>query len=238
MSSALPQGRLTNDVGGVGAGHFDALRGQYWTFVHRPEPVQRIYRAVHPTLTSPLLGPDLAPLVTGAGLGLGAAAAVASAAAAPNANGPSLLQGSPLGTIGTPAMLVFQWRDLTRSPVYALEYCVAPAGTTCFASQAGDTRFDVPALTLWAVDGSDPAMQPFVGILLGAAPILAYTRVGTTVTLTLAVSRLQAQMQYRVFPVVLSTSPAGTLNAPELARALVDLPPGATSSLPVSVTLR
>jgi hypothetical protein len=241
VSPALPQGRLTNDTGGVGAGHFDALSRQYWTFVHRPDPVQRIYRAVHPGLATPLLAADLIPLVTGSSLGLGASFAVASPGIAPNANGPSLLQGSPAGTLETPASLVFQWQDLTRSPVYAVEYCVASGGATCFASQAGATRFDAPALTLWAVDGSDPAMRGFVGTPLGAGPVLAYTRADTTdttVTLALAVGRLAAQVQYRVFPIVLSASPAGTLDAPDLVRSVVDLPPGTTSSLPVSVTLR
>ena len=238
LAPALPSGRITSNLGGVGSGHFDALRGQYWTLVHRPEPIQRIYRGVHPGLATPLLGEDLVPVVTGASLGLGAGTSVASPGVAPNANGPSLLPGSPAGSIGTPAQLVFQWQDLTRSPVYALEYCVAASAATCFAAQAGATRFDSPALTLWALDGSDPAMRAFIGIPLGAGPILAYSRVGTTVTLAVTVGQLAAQVQYRVFPVVLSPSLTGTLNAPEAARAVVDLPAGATSSLPVGVALR
>ena len=101
------------------------------------------------------------------------------------------------------------------------------------------TRFDAPAQTFWLVDGSDPALRSVVGSPLGAGVILAYTRPGTTVTFTLPLpARLDLRIQYRIFPVVLSATRTGTLNAPETIRSVVDLPPGGTSSLPVSVTFR
>ena len=239
LSTALPSGRISDNNGGIGSGQFDALRGQYWTFVHRPEPVQRIYRGVHPSLATQLQSADLVPIVTGSSLGLGATFSVASPGIAENANGPSLLMNTATGTISTPAQLTFQWRDLTRSPVYALEYCLATGSSGCFASQAGVTRFDSPAQTFWLVDGSDPTLRSVIGSPLGAGVILAYTRAGTTVTFTLPLpAPLDLRIQYRIFPVVISPSRVGTLNAPETIRGVVDLPPGGTSSLPVSVTLR
>lgn len=53
------------------------------------------------------------------------------------------------------------------------------------------------------------------------------------------VPRLTLGVRYRVFPVVLDPTGSGTLNVPDVAvRGVVDLAPGATSSLPVSLTLQ
>lgn len=122
--------------------------------------------------------------MTGSSLGLGATVSVASPGIAENSNGPSVLMGSAAGTVTTPATITFQWRDLTRSPVYVLELCAVPMGSsTCFSSQAGVTAFDSPSLILVLVDPSDPTLQPLIGQPVGLGPILPFTRTGFPVSL-------------------------------------------------------
>lgn len=224
-STVLSGGKITDNSGGVGSGFYDALQGQYWTFAHRPETPQSIYRGVHATLASTLSSGSLTAVVTGSGLGLGSSVSVASPGIAENANGPNILSGSPSGTITTPAQIAFRWEDLTRSPVYVLELCAIPTGaSTCFASQAGVAGFDSFALTLWLVDAADPVMQSLIGLPLGLGSILPYTRTGSIVSLgPLSLGPLSLSLQYRIFPVVLE--PLG-------------LPTGGTSSLPATAIFR
>lgn len=64
-------GDLTTGTGGVGAGHYDAGTGKYWTFAHvfvRGVPTVR--RAVHDRLDRTLTEADMEDVVTPASLGL------------------------------------------------------------------------------------------------------------------------------------------------------------------------
>lgn len=60
-SPPLPGGKITSNTGGIGSGFFNALQGQYWTFVHRPETPQKIYRGATPPSTLPFPAPTLWP---------------------------------------------------------------------------------------------------------------------------------------------------------------------------------
>jgi hypothetical protein len=79
LASELPDGFLTQNIGGVGSGLFDTNTSQYWTYVHIPTgAVQKIRRAVHDTLGVPLEESDFVDVVTGESIGLGSSFLVAS----------------------------------------------------------------------------------------------------------------------------------------------------------------
>ncbi len=64
-------GDLTKGTGGVGAGHFDAGTGKYWTFAHVfDKGVATVRRAVHDRLDRTLGEAEMEAVVTAASLGL------------------------------------------------------------------------------------------------------------------------------------------------------------------------
>ncbi len=243
LFTGLPNGQLIF-TGGFASGYYNTARGQYWHYV--TNGTGAMYQAITSTLTQQLALPPASPqgplsvatpVITTSTLGLPADYQLNHPKFAVNANGPRLLPASAAGTVTTPAQITFAWQDLTRSPVYALEFCVGgPAG--CFAIQAGAVAFDSPAQTFWFVDGADPNMRQFIGQRIGAGPVIAYSRTGNTITPQgLLVGATTAEVQYRIFPFVIG--PASSLNVPPgIPPGVLGLPPGGTSSLPASVSFR
>jgi len=80
-STRLAQGLLSNNQGGVPAGHFDAATARYWTYVHtasQPGGATIIRRAVHATLTEAPADSAWTTIMTGAGMALNATTSVES----------------------------------------------------------------------------------------------------------------------------------------------------------------
>src|SRR5262249_31336326 len=74
LSSNVPGGVLVPNPGGIGSGFYNSARGQYWTYIHKPESLNQIYRAVTPNLTQQIQSASFTSVASGSGLGLGAVA--------------------------------------------------------------------------------------------------------------------------------------------------------------------
>ncbi len=85
--ASLPGGLLSQGSGGIPAGYFAPLSGQYWTFAHVPRggAATKIYRAVHSGFSRPLGEADWIAILSGEALGLGSAVNVESPGFAVNA---------------------------------------------------------------------------------------------------------------------------------------------------------
>jgi hypothetical protein len=69
---SLPDGMLESNLGGIPSGHYDEATGQYWTYVHIPGQPRVIRRAVHKTISTPLLSSDFSTIISGSNFpGLG-----------------------------------------------------------------------------------------------------------------------------------------------------------------------
>lgn len=73
-STALSDGYLTRNIGGIASGYYDSVAGQYWTFVHIKDllsgyPVIR--RAMHVNLNSQLVETQFSNVISGTAIGLG-----------------------------------------------------------------------------------------------------------------------------------------------------------------------
>ncbi|HIP97047.1 MAG TPA: hypothetical protein EYH32_07515, partial [Anaerolineae bacterium] len=85
QATSLPQGLLTLGTGGVPAGYFDPLSGQYWTFAHiNRNGLLVIRRAVHGDLSRQLGESDFVTVISGESLGLGMTYSVGSPSFAVN----------------------------------------------------------------------------------------------------------------------------------------------------------
>ena len=88
LQSALPDGLLTVETGGVPSGYFDAAVGGYWTFAHVDIGGESVIRrAAHGTLSDQLEDSGFEVVATGDSLGLPAGTWVASPGFAVNVAG-------------------------------------------------------------------------------------------------------------------------------------------------------
>ena len=79
IEPSLPQGMLTQNTGGVPAGHFDTANGQYWTYAHVNQGGQTVIRrALHTSISQQLNDGNFTTVLSGESVGLGANFTVAS----------------------------------------------------------------------------------------------------------------------------------------------------------------
>ncbi|MBL6981815.1 MAG: hypothetical protein ISR58_11575, partial [Anaerolineales bacterium] len=79
LEPSLPDGLLTEGIGGVPAGYFDMATGEYWTFAHIDQGGKTVIRrAVHNDLFRQLNDSDFDTVLTGESVGLGSNYIVAS----------------------------------------------------------------------------------------------------------------------------------------------------------------
>ena len=73
LSTALPNGVLIPNPGGIGSGYFNAQLGQYWTYV---STATSLLLAVTTSLNQQLTTSDFTSIATGSSLGIGSSASV------------------------------------------------------------------------------------------------------------------------------------------------------------------
>ncbi|MBL7161378.1 MAG: hypothetical protein ISS57_02145 [Anaerolineales bacterium] len=151
---ALPQGLLTNNTGGVPAGHFDMANAQYWTYAHiNINGKTVIRRAVHPDLFQQLDENDFDEVITGESIGLGASFVIASPGFAVNSPGNEPIYNEHARTIDEQPIPEFNpFENLT------------PEQENCLREAWGDSIFDdITAFKRPLSQDEEPAMGECLG---------------------------------------------------------------------------
>jgi hypothetical protein len=145
LSTSLPNGLLSNQKGGVPAGHYDTPTQHYWTYAHTQESRRSIIRrAGHPNLAQPIADASWATVLSGEAIGLPATTSVESPSFTTRevASGVSplcsaLTVPSPISATVVGSTIDLVWGGVGGSSAYLVEVGTASGASDVAATDTG-----------------------------------------------------------------------------------------------------
>ena len=147
-STVLSNGLLSNQRGGVPAGHYDRTTGEYWTYVHIGESGRSVIRrALHRSLTEPISDAGWTTVLTAASMGLSATMSVESPGFTtldvvklqPNPACSAMQVPSAVSATQVGSTIEVAWAGSAGATSYLVEVGTAPGASDTAAIDTGST---------------------------------------------------------------------------------------------------